>query len=421
VQPVQNLSVDAIDLSDIDFWARPLEEREGAFLTLRNEKPLGFFAEPDTRAAGIEPGPGYWAVTKYQDILDISRQPELFCSGKGATSITDLPEFLNDFFGSMINMDDPRHARMRKIVSGAFTPRMLKKVEDDVVRIAAEIVEEIQKKGSGDFVTDVAARLPLRVICEMMGIGESDYDTILSRSNLILGLSDPEYIAQDDPNHIVQALLSAGSDLHQLVVELGQRRREHPTDDLSSALVNANVDGEGLTDQELGSFFILLVVAGNETTRNAISHALDLLTTNPDQRALLLDDYENLSPGAIEEVVRVSSPVAWMRRTATQDTIVRGQEIHAGDKFVLYYWSANRDAEIFDDPFSFNIRRSPNSHVGFGGPGPHFCLGAHLARREVGVMLRELYTKVPTIHSTAAPDRLRSSFINGIKHLPYSL
>ncbi len=421
MQPNQTLSVDEIMLSELDFWELPLTEREGAFLTLRMEKPLGFFVEPDTTAAGIEPGPGYWAVTKYQDILDVSRQPELFCSGKGATSIADMPEFMNDFFGSMINMDDPRHARMRKIVAGAFTPRMLKKVEDDIARIAAEVVDDIVINGTGDFVIDVAARLPLKVICEMMGIGEGDYDTIFSRSNTILGSSDPEYVAQEDPMKIIEALLTAGGELHQIVADLGKYRREHPADDLTSALVNANVDGEQLTDQELGSFFILLVVAGNETTRNAIAHALHLLTTNEDQRSLLASDYPAYGQGAVEEIVRVASPVLWMRRTATQNTQLRGEEIAAGDKLVLFYWSANRDAEVFSDPFTFDIRRSPNPHVGFGGPGPHFCLGAHLARREVGVMMRELFTRVPAIRSTAEPDRLRSSFINGIKHLSYSL
>ena len=421
MEPTHALSVDEIDPSDIEFWARPLDEREGAFLTLRTEKPLGFFAEPDASEVGIPPGPGYYAVTKYQDIIDISRQPDVFCSGKGATSIADVPESFNEFFGSMISMDDPRHARLRKIVSAAFTPRMLKKVEDNVQVAAAAIVDDVLAKGGGDFVTEVAARLPLKIICDMMGIPESEYEMVFSRSNIILGAADPEYVTQGDGNDIITALLTAGGDLHQIVSDLGKFRREHPTDDLTSALVNANVDGETLTDQELGSFFILLVVAGNETTRNAISHALNLLTTNPDQRALLLADYEGRSAGAVEEIVRVAAPVVWMRRTATQDTVLRGQQLTAGDKLILFYWSANRDDEVFTDPFRFDITRNPNPHVGFGGPGPHFCLGAHLARREIGVMLRELFTRIPTVTATAEPERLRSSFINGIKHLPFAV
>jgi methyl-branched lipid omega-hydroxylase len=358
VTPAQVLAADQIDLSDVEFWTRPLSEREGAFLTLREEKPLGFWAEPDVSEAGIPPGPGYYGVTKYDDIVEISRAPERFCSGKGATSITDLPEFMNDFFGSMINMDDPRHARLRRIVSAGFTPRMLKKVEDGVAQIASNIVDDVLKNGAGDFVTQVAARLPLQVICDMMGIPESQYDTVFTRSNIILGAADPEYTAQGDATAVINALLTAGGDLHALVSDLGQFRRENPTDDLPSALVNATVDGESLTDAELGSFFILLVVAGNETTRNAISHALHLLTENPEQRSILLNDINGVMPGAVEEIVRVASPVIFMRRTAVVDTTLRGQDVKAGDKFVLYYWSANRDADQFTDPFAFDVRRT---------------------------------------------------------------
>ncbi len=419
--PRQTLTVDQIDLSDLEFWARPLDEREGAFLTLRQERPLPFFKEPEMDVAGITVGPGYYAVTKHADILEISRQPELFCSGQGSTSITDMPDFMSEFFGSMIAMDDPRHARLRKIVSHAFTPKMLKRVEDDVQRSAAIIMDEALEKGGGDFVTDIAAKLPLKVICNMMGIPESEYNTVFTRSNIILGSADPEYVTAGDATGVINALLTAGGDLHSLVSELGKARREHPTDDLTSALVNANVDGEQLTDTELGSFFILLVVAGNETTRNAIAHGLSLLTDNPDQRAIWQADIDGVAATAVEEIVRVASPVAWMRRTATQETVLRGQQLHAGDKMLMFYWSADRDADAFSDPFRFDVKRSPNNHVGFGGPGPHFCLGAHLARREITVMFKELLSRAPHVVATGEPDRLLSSFINGIKHLPFEI
>ncbi len=419
--PRQTLTVDQIDLSDLEFWARPLDEREGAFLTLRQERPLPFFKEPEMDVAGITVGPGYYAVTKHADILEISRQPELFCSGQGSTSITDMPDFMSEFFGSMIAMDDPRHARLRKIVSHAFTPKMLKRVEDDVQRSAAIIMDEALEKGGGDFVTDIAAKLPLNVICNMMGIPESEYNTVFTRSNIILGSADPEYVTAGDATGVINALLTAGGDLHSLVSELGKARREHPTDDLTSALVNANVDGEQLTDTELGSFFILLVVAGNETTRNAIAHGLSLLTDNPDQRAIWQADIDGVAATAVEEIVRVASPVAWMRRTATQETVLRGQQLHAGDKMLMFYWSADRDADAFSDPFRFDVKRSPNNHVGFGGPGPHFCLGAHLARREITVMFKELLSRAPHVVATGEPDRLLSSFINGIKHLPFEI
>lgn len=419
--PRQSLTVDQIDLSDLEFWARPLDEREGAFLTLRQERPLPFFKEPEVDVAGITVGPGYYAVTKHADILEISRQPELFCSGQGSTSITDMPDFMSEFFGSMIAMDDPRHARLRKIVSHAFTPKMLKRVEDDVQRSAAIIMDEALEKGGGDFVTDIAAKLPLKVICNMMGIPESEYDTVFTRSNIILGSADPEYVTAGDATGVINALLTAGGDLHGLVAELGKARRANPADDLTSALVNANVDGEQLTDSELGSFFILLVVAGNETTRNAIAHGLSLLTDNPDQRAIWQADIDGVASTAVEEIVRVASPVAWMRRTATKDTVLRGQQLHAGDKMLMFYWSADRDADVFNDPFQFDVTRSPNNHVGFGGPGPHFCLGAHLARREITVMFKELLSRAPHVVATGEPDRLLSSFINGIKHLPFEI
>ncbi len=415
------IPLDAINLSDIEFWARPLAEREGAFHQLRTNRPLPFFAEPEAQSELVPSGPGYYAVTKYDDIFEVSKDPELYCSGKGATSIADLPEFMNDFFGSMINMDDPRHARMRKIVSAAFTPKMLKAIEDQVIIAAREIVDDVIAKGGGDFVTDVAARLPLKVICDMMGIPESHYDTVFSRSNIILGAADAEYVQQGDVDFIINALLTAGGDLHKLVSDLGAERRANPTGDLTSALVNTEVDGERLTDNELGSFFILLVVAGNETTRNAIAHGLDLFTQNPEQREYVLADIDARMPGAVEEIVRVASPVAWMRRTATRPGTLRGVDFEEGSKFILFYWSANRDTDVFTDPYNFDVSRSPNPHVGFGGPGPHFCLGAHLARREITVMWKELLTRVPNIRATAAPDRLLSSFINGIKHLEFAI
>jgi cytochrome P450 len=251
-----------------------------------------------------------------------------------------------------------------------------------------------------------------------MGIPEAGYATVFDNSNIILGGADSEFVA-DNVDQVAAQLLTAGQTLKSLVEELGRDRRGRPTDDLTSALVNANIDGESLTDQELGSFFILLVVAGNETTRNAIAHGLKLFTLNPGQKELLLSDFEKYIPGAVEEIVRYASPVIWMRRSATRDTELNGHEFNAGDKLLLYYWSANRDESVFDNPDVFDITRDPNPHVGFGGPGPHFCLGAHLARREITVMFRELFRRVPDIRSSGPPARLLSNFINGIKHLPY--
>jgi methyl-branched lipid omega-hydroxylase len=409
------MAAETIDLSDWAFWGRPLHEREQAFAHLRSLPDPTFYAEPENPV--VPPGPGYYALVNRADIVEASRRPDDFCSGQSAVSIQDMPVEFSEFFGSMINMDDPRHAKIRRIVSRAFTPRMLAKVEDDVQHAASAIVDDLLAGGPCDFVPAVAARLPLQIICDMMGIGASHYQSVFEHSNVILGGADPEFIG-DDFNEIAVKLLTAGQALQDLVQDLGRHRREHPANDLISALVNANIDGESLTDQELGSFFILLVVAGNETTRNAISHGLKLFTLNPDQRDLLQADFEARIPGAVEEIVRYASPVMWMRRTVTRDTELNGRPFSEGDKLLLYYWSANRDETVFEDPYTFNILRDPNPHVGFGGPGPHFCLGANLARREITVMFRELFSRVPTIHSTAPPERLLSSFINGIKHLP---
>ncbi|WP_214107708.1 cytochrome P450 [Acrocarpospora catenulata] len=404
-----------INLSDWDFWARPMPEREHAFQLLRDQDIPAFFPEPEVSFA--PPGPGYHALVRHADILEASRNPEIFCSGSGgATNIVDMPAEFVEYFGSMISMDDPRHARLRRIVSRAFTPRMIRQFEADVEEAATRIVDDLLQTGPGcDFVTEVAARFPLKIICDMMGIPERDYTFVFDRSNVILGASDTEYVS--DPGSIATALLTAGMELQQLVQDLAAHRLGNPTDDLISTLINANIDGEQLTAQELGSFFILLVVAGNETTRNAISHGLRLLTLNPDQKAHWLADLDGRAPGAVEEIVRLAAPVNYMRRKLTRDHVMsNGAQMRAGEKVVLYYWSANRDERVFEDPYRFDITRNPNPHVGFGGPGPHFCLGAHLARREISVMFRELLRRVPTIEA-GTPERLFSSFINGTKHM----
>ncbi len=412
MQPREALSVDEIALSDIDFWTRPIEEREGAFATLRRERPVSFHEEPDT---GLFPqGPGYWAITRHADILEASRQPEVFCSGQGS-NIADLPQEFLEFYGSMINMDDPKHARLRRIVSRGFTPRRLKQLEDDVRRAAREIVDGVIEKGECDFVTEVAAALPLKIICDMMGIPESQYRFVFDNTNRILGAGDPEYVP--DPGGVIPALLKAGSDLAELVQDLGRHRIDHPTDDLTSALVNAEIEGDRLSSQELGSFFVLLVVAGNETTRNAIAHGMKALCDHPAERARWQADFDGLAATAVDEIVRWATPVIHFRRTATRDTELGAHAIEKGQKVVLWYNSGNRDESLFDAPFRFDVGRNPNPHIGFGGPGPHFCLGAHLARREITVMFREIFERLPDIEVAGDADRLRSNFIHGIKHL----
>ncbi len=412
---VEVMALGEIDLSEDEFWTRPVEEREGAFRTLRRERPIPFTAERDF--GPIPAGPGYYSFTRMADVLHASKNPQIFGSSKGSTSIADLPPEFLEFFGGMINMDDPRHAHQRKIVSAAFTPGMLRKVEVQVQEVARSVVNDVIERGECDFVTELAAKMPLRIICEMMGVPQDRFDDVFQKSNVILGAGDPEYVGELEPDDLIMALLTAGGELAALMEEMAAARRANPTDDLTTALVQANADGETLSQGDLNSFFILLLVAGNETTRNAISHGLHVLTQHPDQKQAWIDDFDGLANSAVEEIVRWSSPVIQMRRTLHVDHEVSGQALKAGDKVVLWYASANRDEDVFANPHEFDIRRTPNHHVGFGGPGPHFCLGANLARREISVMFREIFERMPDIRSVGEPDRLASNFVNGIKHL----
>lgn len=412
--------LDGVDLSDPEFWTRPWAERDAVFDEMRATEPVKFFEEPDPVI--LPQGPGYWALTRHADVVEASRKADLFCSGRGGSNIGDVPDEMLEFLGSIINMDDPRHAKQRKIVSRGFTPRVLENLKHDVERAAVEIVDEIAEKGECDFVTDVAALLPLRIILDLLGIPRSEEKFIFDRTNIILGLGDEEYVPNQDPMAIMGTLLQAGQDLTSMVAELGAERRKNPGDDIISLLVNAQDEGDGvLTDAELGSFFVLLVVAGNETTRNAIAHGLYWMTQNPEQKQWWWDDFDARAPQAVEEIVRYATPVIHFRRTCTTDgTMLGGREFSEGEKVVLWYNAANRDPAVFEDPHRFDLSRpieSIKDHVGFGGPGPHFCLGAHLARREITLMFRELQQRIPDIHAVGEPDRLKSNFINGIKHL----
>jgi cytochrome P450 len=413
--------LEGIDLTADEFWALPPAEREATFALLRRHPAFAFFAEPEVPF--IESGPGYYAVTRHADIEHISRNPELFCSGKGAISILDMPLDLQEFYGSLISMDDPRHAKIRRIVSNTFTPKMLDRVVDSVDTLAREILLKARATaaagdGTFDFVKEVAAPLPLQVICRMMGIPDSDQALVLEQSNIILSGGDPELVGT--PEEALGLFLTAGQLLSDLMQRLAAERKEHPTDDLTSALVNADEDGETLTYQEIASFFILLCVAGNETTRNAMSHGVHALAQFPEQRERWRAD-PSLTKSAIEEIVRWASPVTWMRRTATQDVEIDGRQYREGDKFVMFYCSANRDESVFPDGGTFDVGRVDNPHFGFGAPGPHFCLGSHLARRELAVAFRNIFELMPDLELVGEPDRLLSSFVNGLKRMPVRL
>lgn len=402
------------------FWSRPQNEIEADLEELRRQ-PLTKF--PEKPSAGGDPddpgyallGSGAFVATRHADILHMSRHPEVWSSAEGITVIDSPPEF-NEFFGSMIAMDDPRHGRLRRLVSAGFTPKMLAKLEEGVTAQAQEIIADVRGQGTVDFVTDVAAKLPLKIVCDLMGIPQSELDFVFKQSNIILGISDPEFAPPEGVDGVT-ALLMAGGALSELMQEVARSKAGSDSDDLTSVLVNAEIEGEKLSDADIASFFVLLVVAGNETTRNAISWGLNYLTENPDQRDLWQSDFDRYAAGAVEEIVRLASPVTYMRRTALADTELAGVPIAKGEKVLMNYLSANRDETVFSDPYRFDIQRDPNPHIGFGGPGPHFCLGAHLARREITVMYRELFTHLPDIHATSEPDVLSAAFIHGVKHL----
>ncbi|BBY09224.1 methyl-branched lipid omega-hydroxylase [Mycobacterium noviomagense] len=401
-----------IDLSSWEFWAYDDDVRDGAFATLRREAPISFWGEPVQ--PGFEEGAGHWALTKFDDVFYASRHPETFSSYPNIT-INDQPPEVAEFFGSMIALDDPRHQRLRSIVSRAFTPKVVARTEASVRERAHRLVESLianHPDGKGEVVGELAGPLPLQVICDMMGIPEEDHQRIFHWTNVILGFGDPD-LATD-----FEEFTTVSLEIGAYATALAEDRRVNPRDDLTTSLVQAEVDGERLTSAEIASFFILLTVAGNETTRNAISHGVLALTRYPEEKAKWWADFDGLTHSAVEEIVRWASPVIYMRRTLTHNIELRGVPMAAGDKVTLWYCSANRDESKFADPWTFDVTRDPNPHVGFGGGGAHFCLGANLARREISVMFDELHREIPDIVATEEPARLLSPFIHGIKTLP---
>ena len=404
------------NILNAEFWVRPQNLIEKELASYRSDHPVCFVPEPQMPAGSpIPQGPGSWVLTKHEDILHASRNPEIFSSAQGITILDSPPEF-NEFFSSMIAMDDPRHARLRRIVSQGFTPRMLNRLEDSVQEVASEIIDNVQEKGEIDFIVDIAAALPLKIVCDLMGIPASYYQEVFDCSNVILGAGDSEYVPPG--GDILTAILEAGITLQSIMNEVAESKVGKGGDDLTSKLVNAELEDDKLSTGDLASFFILLVVAGNETTRNAIGWGLKYLTVNPEQRKIWESDFDTVAPTAVEEIVRLASPVTYMRRTATKDTLVRGKQIQEGDKVCMFYLAANRDEDVFEDSQKFDVLRNPNPHVGFGGPGAHFCLGAHLARREITVIFRELFSRLPDIKASGEPEALAASFIHGVKHLP---
>ena len=391
-----------IDLYSPDVYVDGLPYE--AYATLRREAPVYWHPEPDG-------GPGFWALTKYDDVVTVSQDSATFSSARGGTNIPTMPdEALGMVRTLMLNMDPPRHTLYRRLVAAGFTPAMIRKMEPHVREITTDIIDNIAKRGECDFVTEVAAELPLRVIAEMVGVPFEDRHKIFEWSNRLVGFDDPEM------NTSQEQAGQAATELFMYGQRLATERRGQPRDDLVSVLLQSEVEGQLLSDADFDAFFLLLLVAGNETTRNLISGAMRTFMEQPDQRQRLLDD-PAMMPVAVEEMLRWVSPVMYFRRTATRDTEIRGQKIREGDKVVMYYPSANRDEDIFERAEEFDVGRSPNAHVAFGGGGHHFCLGASLARLEIRLMFEELFRRLPDMELAGEPKRLRSNFINGIKHL----
>ena len=401
--PTTTLSLDEINPGSFDFWLR--EDVDGALARLRRERPIAWHQHPDS-------GRGFWSLTRFDDIVAASRDWETFSSAYGIQVLTDPEDTDRIGIRSMISTDPPKHTKLRSIVNRGFTPRMVAKAEDSVRRRAREIVDAIAPKGKVEFVSEVSSALPVAIICDMVGVPEADRPKLLDLTNRLLAGGDPEY------GGTKESLAQAGHELRDYGLWLGKSRLEHPQEDIATTLVHAELDGEALPPADLGPFILLLIAAGNETTRNAISHGLWALTQFPDQKRRWLQDLEGRALTAAEEIVRWASPVLHMRRTLTRDVTFGGVEMRMGQKVAMWYISANRDEAYFKDPYRFDITREPNHQGGFGTGGAHFCLGAHLARREVVVMMTELLRRLPDIEATGKPEKLRSNFVHGIKRLP---
>ena len=396
------LTLADVDLTNLETFVEGVPHEQ--FDVLRREAPVYFHPEHGD-------GAGFWCITRADDLARVSHDWEHNSSEWGITLDELAEDALEQQRMMMIQMDPPRHTKLRLLVNKGFTPRMIGNLHDKVRETARDIVSGVADRGSCDFVVDVAAELPLQVIAEMMGVPKEDRHKLFDWSNRMIGSQDPEYAVS------AENAMEAATEMFVYANDLAAKKRADPGDDIISVLLGAEVEGEQLSDLEFDLFFELLAVAGNETTRNLISHGTLALLENPGERDQLLADPE-LLPSAVDEMLRYASPVMYMRRTARSETQVGDQTIKAGDKVALWYIAANHDPDVFEDPHRFDVTRDSSDHQAFGGGGPHFCLGTHLAKLEIRVMFEELLGRVPKMELAGDVERLRSNFINGIKHMP---
>ncbi len=401
-----------VDLSSSETYEREIPHEY--FAWLRENEPVHWQPPGPRRVIpgsplGLEQD-GFWVVSRHRDIIEVSLDQKRFSSERGTALVQNLDEArIAQLRLWMINQDAPDHTKLRKLINKGFTKRMIQNMENHIGKLSTEIVDRVARKGECDFVASIASELPMLVIAELVGAPEEDRAKLFRWSNRMIGFEDPDFA--DDA-----AATNAMVEMLEYAAHIGKLRREDPRDDLTSVLVHAEVDGQRLGEVDFNMFFILLVLAGNETTRNAISGGMLALSEHPDQRQKLIND-PSLMTTATEEILRYVSPAITMRRTATCDTEIAGQAIRENDKVVMFYPSANRDAEVFDDPSHFDVTRDPNPHLAFGW-GPHFCLGASLARAEIRCLFSELLARVPDIEVSGPVRRLRSSTVSSIKSMP---
>ena len=400
------------DITSHDTFVRSVPH--ATFARMRREEPVAWVEESD--------GEGFWALTKHADISVASRDFRRFTASRGIRIEQMAPDEL-EARRTMMEFDPPEHARLRRLVQPGFTPKVVATYESAFRTLAGQVLDRVLPLGEFDFVTEIARELPIRLLCRLLGVPETDAQQLVAWGDQMISNADPEYtpVVIDKMDTEEYRLLPfrspAALEVFRYAEEMALERRSNPADDIVTALLTAEPDGQPLTDLEFKNFFTLMMVAGNETTRHTISHGLIYLLDHRDQLEQLRDDPARLSAPATEEILRKSSVTMHFRRTATEDVVLRGRTIRSGDRVVMWYPSANHDEEVFDSPFTFDIRRQPNDHLTFG-TGRHVCLGASLARLEVRVVFEELLRRVASIDITGPPDRLRSNFINGIKHLP---
>ncbi len=385
--------------------AIPLEQ----FLELRRTAPVWRVEQTPGASAGFLDG-GYWAVSKHADVAAVSKNSKDFSSAENGAIIRFSPDMTRDQVEMqtimLINQDPPVHTRTRQLISRGFTPRAINALHDVLIGRANKIIDDALAKGDGDFVVDVAAELPLQAIADLLGVPQEDRRKLFDWSNQMLAQDDPEYGGQPDV---------AAAEILGYAMEMAADRRENPQDDIITKLVHADMDGEKLGEDEFGYFVIMLAVAGNETTRNAITHGMNAFFDHPDQWELFKKERPRT---ATDEIIRWATPVSVFQRTALNDVVVGGQQVKKGERVGLFYASGNHDEDVFEAPGEFNVLRDPNPHLAFGGHGAHYCIGANLARLEVEVMFNAIADRMPDIKKTGDPIRLRHGWINGIKHLP---